>query len=594
MIDEMIDNERFAAPTYHCDVIMKGGITSGIVYPPALAEIASDHQLHGVGGTSAGAIAAAAAAAAELGRHSVTGGFGLLEQLPDRLKEVDRHGRTRLFRLFQPQPDTRSSFALIWNLRSRSGAGKILGLVTDLARMAAGTTPIATPIILLITVTLAVGVLILAGPWSLLVGVPFVVIGVVVAGGVRLLKVVPDRLAENSFGLCNGMTPSGSGEPALTDWLHEQIQRLAGHWDDGVDEVTRRRPVTFGELAARDIELIVLSTNLSRGTSETIPFREQIWAYRPEEFMELFPADVVEHLAAHARQPHDPAQAAELDRLGLIPLPPSEDLPIVVAARMSLSFPVLLSAIPLYGLTPKRDRTGWSVTFERNWFSDGGITSNLPVQMFDAVLPGRPTYGINLSGGATADAGNPAGDIWRPMTTGEGRVPPTSAITNLTSLLGGVFDTMQNWADNDNRRAVGFRDRICTVRLGPSEGGMNLDMPPSLIDGLVAKGRCAGDNLASIHAACADGGSTTPRLRGPRSPAPRSPAPRSPAPRSPTPRSPTTRSQTPRSPTTRSRRTSGIGIDGCVSGWRRPVLPTCFGGWAHSGRPPTIGSATGS
>ena len=153
---------------------------------------------------------AAPAAAAELGRHSTTGGFGLLEQLPDRLKEVDGHGRTRLFRLFQPQPDTRSSFALIWNLRRRSGVGKILGLLTDLARMSAGTTPIATPIILLIAVTLAIGVLILAGPWSLLVGVPLAAIGVVVAGGVRLLKLVPDRLAQNYFGLCNGMTPSRS------------------------------------------------------------------------------------------------------------------------------------------------------------------------------------------------------------------------------------------------------------------------------------------------------------------------------------------------------------------------------------------------
>ena len=47
-----------------CDIVMKGGITSGVVYPGAVAEIAKAFNLKGIGGTSAGAIAAAAAAAA--------------------------------------------------------------------------------------------------------------------------------------------------------------------------------------------------------------------------------------------------------------------------------------------------------------------------------------------------------------------------------------------------------------------------------------------------------------------------------------------------------------------------------------------------
>jgi hypothetical protein len=59
----------FATPAAVCDVIMKGGITSGVVYPLALTELAKQFRLSQVGGTSAGAIAAAAAAAAEYGRH---------------------------------------------------------------------------------------------------------------------------------------------------------------------------------------------------------------------------------------------------------------------------------------------------------------------------------------------------------------------------------------------------------------------------------------------------------------------------------------------------------------------------------------------
>ena len=50
------------------DVTMKGGTTSGVIYPLALCEIARDFRLRNVGGASAGAIAASFAAAAEVGR----------------------------------------------------------------------------------------------------------------------------------------------------------------------------------------------------------------------------------------------------------------------------------------------------------------------------------------------------------------------------------------------------------------------------------------------------------------------------------------------------------------------------------------------
>jgi len=48
-----------AMPT--CDIVMKGGITSGVVYPLALVELAKTYRFSNIGGTSARAIAAAAA-----------------------------------------------------------------------------------------------------------------------------------------------------------------------------------------------------------------------------------------------------------------------------------------------------------------------------------------------------------------------------------------------------------------------------------------------------------------------------------------------------------------------------------------------------
>jgi hypothetical protein len=494
----MGDNVRYADPQYECDLILKGGITSGIVYPPAIAEIASDHRLRGIGGTSAGAIGAAAAAAAELGRDSATGGFARLAQLPGELKQTDDRHRTLLLRLFQPQPETRPLFDMIWGFRSRRGWRRIGGGLADVARQSWrswwGAFAVAVAVV-------GAGMLaVAASRWSLLASVPLLAVVTVVVGAVRLSHGVPQQLSANFFGLCNGMSPPGATSPALTDWLHEQLQTLAGRRDPGVDAEAGSRPVTFGELADHGVELVVLSTNLSRGTSETIPFREQVWAFDPTEWSRLFPSEVVSHLCAHPSWPADPEHRHEIERLGLCPLPAPEQLPIIVAARMSLSFPVLLSAVPLYGLTPRRtpaERGG--DTYVRNWFSDGGITSNLPVRLFDAVVPGRPTYGINLAGGADPSTDDPAANVWRPMTTQQGGLPPTADIASIAGLLSAVFDTMQNWVDNDDSRAVGFRDRICTIRLGEGEGGMNLDMTPATIDGLVARGTCAGDNLASIR-----------------------------------------------------------------------------------------------
>ena len=39
--------------TLRCDLVMKGGITSGITYPLAVCEIARTYQVRNVGGTSA-------------------------------------------------------------------------------------------------------------------------------------------------------------------------------------------------------------------------------------------------------------------------------------------------------------------------------------------------------------------------------------------------------------------------------------------------------------------------------------------------------------------------------------------------------------
>ena len=69
--------EQFALSSPpECDMVMKGGVTSGIVYPYATLQIATKYRLHSLGGTSAGAIAAAFAAAASRIATAGTGASG--------------------------------------------------------------------------------------------------------------------------------------------------------------------------------------------------------------------------------------------------------------------------------------------------------------------------------------------------------------------------------------------------------------------------------------------------------------------------------------------------------------------------------------
>src|SRR5437660_9500018 len=93
-----------AQRTRECDLVMKGGITSGVVYPSAVQKLSNVYRFRNIGGASAGAIAAAITAAAEYGRRNGKGGFG--SALDDVNKEIQTEGF--LLSLFQPAPGVRS------------------------------------------------------------------------------------------------------------------------------------------------------------------------------------------------------------------------------------------------------------------------------------------------------------------------------------------------------------------------------------------------------------------------------------------------------------------------------------------------------
>ena len=62
---------KIMADPAECDVVMQGGITSGIISPPFLLKLKDKYRFRSVGGTSAGAIAAAAAVPPNMGARAV-------------------------------------------------------------------------------------------------------------------------------------------------------------------------------------------------------------------------------------------------------------------------------------------------------------------------------------------------------------------------------------------------------------------------------------------------------------------------------------------------------------------------------------------
>jgi hypothetical protein len=155
------------------------------------------------------------------------------------------------------------------------------------------------------------------------------------------------------------------------------------------------------------------------------------------------------------------------------------------------------------------------------------LTSNFPIHFFDAPLPLRPTFGINLvpdtveateideeddrlervSGVATK--GSPGHDlndgwdkVWMPSknATGIASAARFNTFDGLVGFLGALFDTARNWGDTELMAMPGYRDRVVHVKLAEDEGGLNLSMPSKIIEALGERGERAGELLAGRFA----------------------------------------------------------------------------------------------
>ncbi|HEX8690440.1 MAG TPA: patatin-like phospholipase family protein [Solirubrobacterales bacterium] len=505
----------YADPSRSCDIVMKGGITSGVVYPRAVTELARTFRFRNVGGTSAGAIAAAATAAAEYGRD--TDGFERLDELPDWLGEPGN-----LPGLFQPQAATEGLFAILL-AKVTKGTGRAIAVAFSRNWRVVGLGALPGIALLLFAASGSGALMWAAYAAGLLLLASGAILALLAHLAAKLVRAVPD----NGYGLCSGWTEAfeadeESGPAPLTPWLHRTLNRYAG--------LRGNTPLTFGHLwlgpdnerrgaypapEDREVELAMMTTNLTNRRAHRLPMESEGWFFCPDQFRKLFPEEVVEWMERCGTGSAEGAGGEELRGL-----PKPEDMPVIVATRMSLSFPVLLSAVPLWRVDESRKRdvpepggpkSAKAPKPEVCWFSDGGISSNFPIHFFDGLVPRRPTFGINLRPfrlGETPDEEQAKNtemveredeaveDWWY-------RLPPRSRRPHkdrrLYEFLTGIGETMQTRADEGQMRVPGYRDRIAHVSLSKAEGGMNLAMDEKTITALIERGKSAGELLRDAY-----------------------------------------------------------------------------------------------
>lgn len=484
------------APT-DCDLIMQGGVTSGVAYPAAIMQLYQRYRFRSIGGASAGAIAASITAAAEYARED--GGFDRLDEVRTELRQPGL-----LVQLFAPTKAARPALRMLLAAQARRTAGaKVMTYLSGLLRW------LLAPVLLTVAAVFAVGWLLIcaaggsleqlgAGGWAVFVVLLLVAaaLALVISLAISVVRLFAVHLPRSYYGMCLGKALPGTPD-ALTDWLHKKIQYVAGRELDD--------PLTFADLAARGVQLKMMTTDVSWGRPVRMPDHARSgvrFLFNATELTPLFPEQVIEAMARASE-----SEPAHPELRGL----PADELPVLFATRISLAFPMFLASVPLWSITEDGRPHG-------HWLSDGGLTSNFPIHFFDSWLPARPTFGLNFV--SSAKAGAPGSEAAPGSERGaeasaaaavgyypDGKPPTRFAdIQGIGGYLGQLIDAMHNWHDTMQAELPGFSDRIAHIELSDAEGGFNITMPPGdpahplpgTIASVEAKGAEAGRTLAGF------------------------------------------------------------------------------------------------
>ena len=320
-------------PDESCDIVMKGGITSGVVYPLAIYRLSEKYRFDNIGGTSAGAIAAVLTAAAEYGRDA--DGFEKIKDLTDDLSQT-------LTEKFQPVPELAGLFRVLMSLID----GNLVSAVLRLP----GVYPVQTLLGLLPGLVSIFHGVTGGSPGFVFLGILLVLLGGLGVPVWMAFRQITRDLVKNNYGLCPGVSQPGCKGEAISDWTTRNIDDVANHDEtcdtpedllDLVGARTYKKPLTTGDLESRGIRVKTVTTDVTSHRPFALPMDNNIHFFSRSEFLQFFPKRVVVHMCATSRPVSE--ETVNNPDGDLYYFQNAEDMPVVVLARMILSFPLLFT-----------------------------------------------------------------------------------------------------------------------------------------------------------------------------------------------------------------------------------------------------------
>ena len=377
-----------------------------------------------------------------------------------------------------------------------------------------------------------------------------------------LARALRDWSRTRGQGLCTGMRSPGSAQSGLTEWLHEGLQKAA--------DLPMSQPLCFkdlwaapggptdpfsGDKSPRSIDVFTVSSCLSHGRSYILPSVDPSARlfFKLSEWKPFFPAEVLAHLARHAEPlnwAEDPLDGLFIRRQQLLSQRcrkarsperlelrrqlrrlrrqraqlaqearrcvdgqrdlrelPAGQLPLVVAARLSLSVPFLLDALPLCAFD--LENSPEDMALKPLWFSDGGIVSNFPIHAFDRALPRWPTFGVLVldeSLKVSARARRSASYVPYDPRQGsndvfiDGAQQGGAAAGSLWPFVRALYRTLTDAEDRSHLRLPDVRTRVLRIYTQRAfSSSLNLRVAPEQMWQVAVNGMRGGRNLSQAY-----------------------------------------------------------------------------------------------
>lgn len=304
-------------------MILKGGVSSGLIYPEFIFQIRKAINISGFAGSSAGAIAAALGACAEYAWKN--GDEEAYEKYANSVRDLTKN----LISLFDPSLPFRALFKAILLIAPGSGRANYIRAIMCFA----------PTLILGSLIAFLISWLTDSQP---IISSLLVVLGAFFALIIHIVSLLILAARNYNFGICKGLT--------LSKWLENAMCEISNNTET----------ICFHHFEEAGIKFRLAITHLNNGCGLILPTEKLKVKFEKSEFAKIFPQKTMLYLESLQSNPDS--------EIWELPLGPK--MPILVALRISSSCPALFEQIPVYS------------DGKRVFLSDGGICMNFPHDIF--------------------------------------------------------------------------------------------------------------------------------------------------------------------------------------------------------------------